>query len=49
MELIRRQADGAQIPLATYPAAIKAVAPLIDAGHMEEAKAALEAALNTCD
>ncbi len=37
----------AQIPLATYPAAIKAVAPLIDAGKTEEAKAALEAALNT--
>jgi YfdX protein len=37
----------AQIPLASYPAAIKAVAPLIDAGKTEEAKAALEAALNT--
>ena len=37
----------AQIPLVTYPAAIKAVAPLIDAGKTEEAKAALEAALNT--
>jgi YfdX protein len=37
----------AQIPLATYPAAIKAVAPLIDAGKTEEAKAALEAALTT--
>jgi hypothetical protein len=36
-----------QIPLATYPAAIKVVAPLIDAGKTEEAKAALEAALNT--
>jgi len=36
-----------EIPLATYPAAIKAVAPLIDAGKTEEAKAALEAALNT--
>jgi len=31
----------AQIPLATYPAAIKVVAPLIDAGKTEEAKAAL--------
>jgi hypothetical protein len=37
----------AEIPLATYPAAIKAIAPLIDAGKMDEAKAALEAALNT--
>jgi ribosomal protein S20 len=36
-----------EIPLATYPAAIKAVAPLIDAGKTEEAKGALEAALNT--
>jgi YfdX protein len=35
------------IPLATYPAAIKAVAPLIDAGKTEQARAALEAALNT--
>jgi YfdX protein len=37
----------AEIPLATYPAAIKAVAQLIDAGRTEEAKAALYAALNT--
>jgi hypothetical protein len=36
-----------EIPLATYPVAIKAVAPLIDAGKMQDAKAALEAALNT--
>jgi hypothetical protein len=36
-----------EIPLATYPAAIKAVAPLIDAGKTQEAKGALEAALNT--
>jgi hypothetical protein len=36
-----------EIPLASYPAAIKAVAPLIDAGKTEEAKSALEAALNT--
>ncbi len=36
-----------EIPLATYPAAIKAVAPLIDSGKTQEAKAALEAALNT--
>ena len=35
------------IPLATYPAAIKAIAPLIDAGKIEEAKAGLQAALNT--
>jgi ribosomal protein S20 len=36
-----------EIPLATYPAAIKAVAPLIDAGKTEQAKVALQAALNT--
>ena len=36
-----------EIPLATYPAMIRAVAPLIDAGKIEEAKAALYAALNT--
>lgn len=35
------------IPLATYPAAIKAVAPLIDAGKVDQAKSALTAALNT--
>jgi hypothetical protein len=35
------------IPLATYPAAIKAVVPLIDAGKIDEAKARLQAALNT--
>ena len=35
------------LPLATYPAAIKAVAPLIDAGKKDEAKAALQLALNT--
>ena len=35
------------IPLATYPPAIKAIAPLIDAGKNQEAKAALLAALNT--
>ena len=35
------------IPLATYPAAIKAVAPLIDAGKKDEAKTALQMALNT--
>lgn len=35
------------IPLATYPGAIKAVAPLIDAGKVDEAKVALQAALNT--
>ena len=35
------------IPLGTYPAAIKAVAPLVDAGKADAAKAALYAALNT--
>jgi hypothetical protein len=35
------------IPLGTYPAAIKAVVPLIDAGKTADAKAALSAALNT--
>lgn len=36
-----------EIPLATYPAAIKAVAPLIDNGNINEAKAALYTALST--
>lgn len=35
------------IPLATYPDAIKAVVPLIDAGKLEEAREELDAALNT--
>ena len=35
------------IPLASYPAAIKAIAPLIDAGKIDEARAGLQAALNT--
>lgn len=35
------------IPLATYPDAIKAVTPLIDKGEIEEAKLALRRALNT--
>lgn len=35
------------IPLASYPAAVKAVVPLIDQGKIEEAKAALQAALST--
>jgi hypothetical protein len=35
------------LPIATYPAAIKAVVSLIDAGKMNEAKAALYTALNT--
>ena len=35
------------IPLASYPAAVKAVVPLIDKGKIEEAKAALLAALST--
>ena len=35
------------LPLATYPDAIKAVAPLIDQGKIEEATDALQAALQT--
>jgi hypothetical protein len=35
------------IPLATYPDAIKEVVPLIDKGKIEEAKLALQVALNT--
>ncbi len=35
------------IPLATYPDAIKAVVPLIEAGKVKEARQALVAALNT--
>jgi hypothetical protein len=35
------------IPLATYPAAIKAVVPLIDAGQVDAATTALYTALNT--
>ena len=35
------------IPLATYPAAVKSVVPLIDQGKIEEAKAALQSALST--
>ena len=35
------------IPLATYPDAIKAITPLIDDGKIEEAKAGLQRALNT--
>lgn len=35
------------IPLATYPDAIKAVVPLIDDGKVDEAKNALQLALNT--
>jgi hypothetical protein len=35
------------LPLKTYPAAIAAVTPLIDQGKIEDAKLALEAALNT--
>ncbi len=35
------------IPLKTYPNAIAAVAPLIDRGKIDEAKAKLQAALNT--
>jgi hypothetical protein len=36
-----------EIPLATYPATIRTIAPLVDAGKIDEAKAALSAALNT--
>lgn len=35
------------LPLATYPDAIKSIAPLIDSGNIEEAKTGLRAALNT--
>ena len=35
------------LPLATYPAAIRSVAPLIDDGKMDEAGAALQTALST--
>ena len=35
------------LPLATYPSAIKAIVPLIDAGKIDEAKAGLQAVLNT--
>lgn len=35
------------IPLATYPAAIKAITPLIDEGRLDEARVGLQAALNT--
>jgi len=35
------------LPLATYPDAIKAVTPLIDEDKLDEAKTALQAALNT--
>ena len=37
----------ANIPLETYPRAIKAITPLIDAGKIDEAKAGLQAMLNT--
>lgn len=35
------------LPLSTYPEAIKAVSPLIDAGKIDEARSALQAALHT--
>jgi hypothetical protein len=35
------------IPLGTYPAAIKAITPLIDEGRIDEAKTGLQTALNT--
>ena len=37
----------ANIPLETFPTAIKAITPLIDAGKIDEAKAGLQAMLNT--
>jgi hypothetical protein len=39
--------ETSSIPLATYPDAIKAITPLIDAGRIDEAKSALRAALRT--
>ena len=39
--------DVTNIPLATYPDAIKAVVPLIDRGEIGEAKTVLQLALNT--
>jgi hypothetical protein len=39
--------ESINIPLATYPDAIKSIVPLIDQGKFEEAKSALQAALNT--
>ncbi len=35
------------VPLATYPAAIKAITPLIDADKIDQAKVSLQSALNT--
>ena len=35
------------LPLATYPEAIKAISPLIDAGRIEEARSALRTALSS--
>jgi len=39
--------ESVNIPLATYPDAIKAAVPLIDKGEVEEAKTAIQTALNT--
>ena len=39
--------ESINIPLATYPEAIKDIVPLIDEGKVNEAKTALQAALNT--
>ena len=39
--------DVTELPLATYPAAIRAVVPMIEAGKTAEAKTALQSALNT--
>jgi hypothetical protein len=39
--------ESVNIPLVTYPDAIKAIVPLIDKGKTDEAKTALQTALNT--
>lgn len=39
--------ESVNIPLATYPDAIKTIVPLIDKGKIDEAKTALQTALNT--
>ncbi len=39
--------DVSHLPLATYPDAIAAIVPLIDEGKLEEAKGALQSAINT--
>jgi len=42
-----REVNVTELPIASYPAAIKAVAPLIDQGRLDEAKAAVSAALDS--